>query len=49
MITPKIPVSKTNLVAVDKGQQNWISHVIFVFLLFVGMFMYANEVETKEN
>ena len=27
----------------------FLSHVIFVFLLFLGMVMYANEVETKEK
>ena len=28
---------------------NFSSQVIFVFLLFLGMVMYANEVETKEK
>ena len=28
---------------------NFLSQVMFVFLLFFGMVMYANEVETKEN
>ena len=28
---------------------NFLSLVIFVFLLFWGMIMYANEVETKEK
>ena len=28
---------------------NFLSQVIFVFLLFLGMIMYANEVETKEK
>ena len=28
---------------------NFLSQVIFVFLLFLGMVIYANEVETKEN
>ena len=28
---------------------NFLSHVIFVFLLFLGMTMYANDVETKEK
>ena len=28
---------------------NCLSQVIFVFLLFLGMVMYANEVETKEK
>ena len=28
---------------------NFLSQVIFVFRLFVGMVMYANEVETKEK
>ena len=28
---------------------NFLSQVIFVFLLFWGMIMYANEVETKEK
>ena len=28
---------------------NFLSRVIFVFLLFLGMVMYANEVETKEK
>ena len=28
---------------------NFLSQVIFVFLLFVGMVMYADEVETKEK
>ena len=28
---------------------NFLSQVIFVFLLFFGMIMYANEVETKEK
>ena len=28
---------------------NFLSSVIFVFLLFWGMVMYANEVETKEK
>ena len=28
---------------------NFLSQVIFIFLLFLGMIMYANEVETKEN
>ena len=28
---------------------NFLSQVIFVFLLFWGMVIYANEVETKEK
>ena len=28
---------------------NFLSQVIFVFLLFLGMVMYANEIETKEK
>ena len=28
---------------------NFLSQVIFVFLLFLGLVMYANEVETKEK
>ena len=28
---------------------NFLSQVIFVFILFLGMIMYANEVETKEK
>ena len=28
---------------------NFVSQVMFVFLLFLGMVMYANEVETKEK
>ena len=28
---------------------NFLSQVIFGFLLFLGMVMYANKVETKEN
>ena len=28
---------------------NFLSQVIFVFVLFLGMIMYANEVETKEK
>ena len=28
---------------------NFLYQVIFVFLLFLGMVMYANEVETKEK
>ena len=28
---------------------NFLSQVIFGFLLFLGMVMYANEVETKEK
>ena len=28
---------------------NFVSQVVFVFLLFLGMVMYANEVETKEQ
>ena len=28
---------------------NFLSQVIFVFLLFLGMIMYANEVERKEK
>ena len=28
---------------------NFLSHVIFVFLLFLGMVMSSNEVETKET
>ena len=28
---------------------NFLSRVIFVFLLFLDMVMYANEVETKEK
>ena len=28
---------------------NFLSQVILVFLLFLGMVMYANEVETKEK
>ena len=28
---------------------NFLSQVIFVFLLFLGMVIYANEVETKEK
>ena len=27
----------------------FLCHIIFVFLLFLGMVMYANEVETKEK
>ena len=28
---------------------SFLSQVIFVFLLFLGMVMYANEIETKEK
>ena len=28
---------------------NFLTQVIFVFLLFLGMVMYANEIETKEK
>ena len=28
---------------------NFLSPVIFLFLLYLGMVMYANEVETKEK
>ena len=28
---------------------NFLSQVIFIFLLFLAMVMYANEVETKEK
>ena len=28
---------------------NFLSQVIFLFLLFLGMVMYGNEVETKEK
>ena len=28
---------------------NFLSQVIFIFLLFLGMEIYANEVETKEK
>ena len=28
---------------------NFLYQVIFVFLLFLGMVMYANEIETKEK
>ena len=28
---------------------NFLCQVIFVFLLFLGMVMYANEIETKEK
>ena len=28
---------------------NFLSQVIFVFLLFLGMVLYGNEVETKEK
>ena len=28
---------------------NFLSQVIFVFLLFLGMLLYANEVEAKEK
>ena len=28
---------------------NFLSQLIFIFLLFLGMVMYANEFETKEN
>ena len=28
---------------------NFLSQVIFIFLLFLGMVIYANEVETKEK
>ena len=28
---------------------NFLSEVIFLFLLFLGMVMYANEAETKEK
>ena len=28
---------------------NFLSQIIFVFLLFLGMVMYANEIETKEK
>ena len=28
---------------------NFLSQIIFVFLLFLGVVMYANEVETKEK
>ena len=37
---------------VEKGIHvvvNFLSQVIFVSLLFLGMLMYANEVETKEK
>ena len=37
-------VRKNGYVAV-----NFLSQVIFVFLLFLGMVMYANEGETKEK
>ena len=39
-----VPQSVCNYVVV-----NFSSQVIFVFLLFLGMVMYANEVETKEK
>ena len=28
---------------------NFLSQIIFLFLLFLGMVMYTNEVETKEK
>ena len=31
------------------SQYDFLSQVIFAFLLFMGMVMYANEVETKEK
>ena len=39
-------VKETEIVSVVV---NFSSQVIFVFLLFLGMVMYANEVETKEK
>ena len=42
-----------NLIVVVKGYMyvvvNFLSQVIIVSLLFLGMLMYANEVETKEE
>ena len=32
-----------------QGPVNFLSQVIFVFLLFLVMVIHANEVETKEN
>ena len=44
--------SKLLFTMVDIGEDvvvNFLSQVIFVFLLFWGMVIYANEVETKEK
>ena len=40
-----IPIPKTRVYVVV----NFLSQVIFIFLLFLGMVIYANEVETKEK
>ena len=40
-----VPQSVCNIYVVV----NFSSQVIFVFLLFLGMVMYGNEVETKEK
>ena len=44
IIFPVNPLSPNIYVVV-----NFLSQVIFIFLLFLGMVIYANEVETKEK
>ena len=39
----------TVLILVVNVVVNFLCQVIFLFLLFLGMVMYANEVETKEK
>ena len=43
--TPNRPKAWINVYVAVK----FLSQVIFIFLLFLGMVMYANEVETKEK
>ena len=43
------PAYKINFVPCTYVVVNFLSQVIFVFLLFLGMVMYANEIETKEK
>ena len=42
-------IGVTVSISVEDVVVNFLSQVIFLFLLFLGMVMYANEVETKEK
>ena len=51
-ISPLLTVCEVNRLLVLVNAYvvvNFLSQVIFLFLLFLGMVMHANKVETKEN
>ena len=51
-ISPLLTVCEVNRLLVLVNAYvvvNFLSQVIFLFLLFLGMVMYANKVESKEN